>query len=470
MRLRFAAALLALTSAFPARAQDGWRFAPEETITFAEADSMASPYLAALDAEGALWVISSPEERVYPNLAINALYRARPGERTFTRVYDFGGAGVRSATGITTVGTDIYVSARMRNPANSTDPYWPQTGIFRFVGGSGASPELYTAGTHGDYGSWFTGIAATPQGMLYAGRSWRPTITTYDFRPGSPTFGNSTVPAGDNSQAFDPFGELEPNGTSYIRAIALIPGADYDDLNTLVYTSRNASMFDDTAPFVGGVAIWVGGTQLDPSGYRAQRAVEPGGGLDFGPRHPNGIALDAAGHLYVANSTSRWAKVYEMAGPVAFELHDLPSATTTRPGEQDPAGAPFEEPSGIVVDAAGTAVWVLDRRAQAAFRFLSGAVHAEAEAPRAGRVRLDAVTPNPVSAEAEVVFALSQEADVRLAVYDALGREVIVLAEGAHAAGLHRVRLDARAFPGGVLFVRLTTPHASAVRALTVAR
>lgn len=69
---------------------------------------MASPYLAALDAEGALWVISSSEERVYPpNLAINALYRARPGERTFTRVYDFGGSGVRSATGITTVGTDI---------------------------------------------------------------------------------------------------------------------------------------------------------------------------------------------------------------------------------------------------------------------------------------------------------------------------------------------------------------------------
>lgn len=313
----------------------------------------------------------------------------------------------------------------MQNPANSTDPYWPQTGIFRFVGGSGASPALYAAGKHGDYGSWFTGIAATPQGMLYAGRSWRPTITTYDFRPGSPTFGNSTVPAGDNSQAFDPFGELEPNGTSYIRVIALIPGADYDDLNTLVYTSRNASMFDDTAPFVGGVAIWSGGTQLDPSGYRGQRAVEPGGGLDFGPRHPNGIALDDAGHLYVANSTSRWAKVYEMAGPIAFELHDLPSATTTRPGEQDPAGAPFEEPSGIVVDAAGTAAWVLDRRAQAAFRFLSGAVRAEPGAPRTGLVRLEAITPNPVSAEvsaeAQVAFALSQEADVRLAVYDALG-------------------------------------------------
>jgi hypothetical protein len=469
MRATATALLLALFAAAPLQAQDGpWSFLPDQTITFAEADSMASPYLAALDAEGSLWVISSAEERVYTNLAINALYRARPGERTFTRVFDFTQAGVRSTTGITTVGDDVYVSARMQNPANSVDPYWPQTGIFRFVEGGTAELQFFTDETHTDYGSWFTGIAATPEGMLYAGRSWRPTITTYDFRPGSETFGNSTVPAGDNSQAFDPFGELEPNGTSYIRAVALIPGADYSNPATPVYTSRNASMFEDTAPQVGGVGVWSGGTQADPSSYRAQRVFDPGGTMDFGPRHPNGIALDFAGLLYVANSTDRWAKAFEMVGPLAFEVYDLPSATTTRAGEQNSGGAPFEEPSGIAVDADRRHVWVLDRRAQAAFFFENLTTSsAEAGTGRGEAVRLEASYPNPFTEGARLKFHLAEASEVRLAVYDVLGREVAVLAEGMHPAGSHPVWLDGRALPAGLYLYRIVTPQGSASQTAT---
>jgi hypothetical protein len=470
-RLATALALLiglAVLPSQPLYAQAGWLFLQEATVGFAEADSMASPYLGTLDADGNLWVISSSEERVYTNLAINALYRARPGERTFTRVFDFTDAGVRSTTGITAVGNDIFVSTRLRNPANAVDPYWPYTAIFRFLGGSTEGMQFFSDETHSDYGSWFTGIAATEDGLIFAGRSWQPTIAVYDFRPGSATYGNTIGIAGDNSVPLDPFGALEPNGTSYIRAVALIPGADYGDPATPVYTSRNASMFEGTAPAVGGVAAWSGGVQTDPTGYRAERLFEPGGTVDFGPRHPNGIALDHNGRLYVANSTDRWAKVFTLVGPMALELHDLPSATTERPGEQHPDGAPFEEPSDVVLDGVNRTAWVLDRRAQAAFHFAAVFTSNEPAAEPGPGFRLEQSFPNPATASALIGFHLDEPTAVRLTLYDVLGRLVATLADDVYPAGGHHASFDAAGLPSGIYLYRLDTPQGSASHTMTL--
>ncbi|MCB2203489.1 VWA domain-containing protein [bacterium] len=63
--------------------------------------------------------------------------------------------------------------------------------------------------------------------------------------------------------------------------------------------------------------------------------------------------------------------------------------------------------------------------------------------------------PNPFNASVTIAFALREAADVRLAVYDALGRELRVLEDGARDAGLHRVRFDAQALPTGMYFYRL---------------
>ncbi len=78
--------------------------------------------------------------------------------------------------------------------------------------------------------------------------------------------------------------------------------------------------------------------------------------------------------------------------------------------------------------------------------------------------------PNPLAAAAEVRFGLPEPGAVRLAVFDALGREVARLAEGAHAAGWHSASLDAAALPSGAYVVRLTAgTHAEAI-AVTVLR
>jgi hypothetical protein len=67
-----------------------------------------------------------------------------------------------------------------------------------------------------------------------------------------------------------------------------------------------------------------------------------------------------------------------------------------------------------------------------------------------------ALWPNPFSGrdEATVALVVAERSDVRVAVYDVLGREVTVLHDGPLRAGEHRLRLDGQALPAGVYVVR----------------
>ena len=79
------------------------------------------------------------------------------------------------------------------------------------------------------------------------------------------------------------------------------------------------------------------------------------------------------------------------------------------------------------------------------------------------------VWPNPSAGRSHVAFGLAAAADVRVSVYDALGREVAVLAEGPRGPGRHTVALDGSALAPGVYAVRVSGPEAHAAR-FTVAR
>ncbi|MCU0412616.1 MAG: T9SS type A sorting domain-containing protein, partial [Bacteroidetes bacterium] len=50
---------------------------------------------------------------------------------------------------------------------------------------------------------------------------------------------------------------------------------------------------------------------------------------------------------------------------------------------------------------------------------------------------------------------VSQANDVRLQVFDFLGREVAVLVSGEQVAGRHAIRWEARSHPSGIYFCRL---------------
>jgi hypothetical protein len=66
--------------------------------------------------------------------------------------------------------------------------------------------------------------------------------------------------------------------------------------------------------------------------------------------------------------------------------------------------------------------------------------------------------PNPFNGQVVIPFALAQDDEVELAVYDVLGQRVAVLVEGWRTAGPHEVRWDVRAhesLASGVYFYRL---------------
>ncbi len=68
--------------------------------------------------------------------------------------------------------------------------------------------------------------------------------------------------------------------------------------------------------------------------------------------------------------------------------------------------------------------------------------------------RLSAPFPNPVRGRASLALALEQPQDVRVEVFDTLGRRVAGLQDGPLAAGDHTLALDAAGLPSGLYVVR----------------
>ncbi len=83
---------------------------------------------------------------------------------------------------------------------------------------------------------------------------------------------------------------------------------------------------------------------------------------------------------------------------------------------------------------------------------------------------LSSVYPNPMRDAATVAFALPEADAVRLVVYDVLGREVAVLADGVLDAGEHEVRFDGADLPSGVYVVRLNAGGQVQTQRVTVVR
>lgn len=68
---------------------------------------------------------------------------------------------------------------------------------------------------------------------------------------------------------------------------------------------------------------------------------------------------------------------------------------------------------------------------------------------------LDAAYPNPTTGTLAVPFLLSDEAYVRIALFDVLGRDVAVLADDFRNAGPHAVGFDGSTLPTRAYFYRL---------------
>ncbi len=72
--------------------------------------------------------------------------------------------------------------------------------------------------------------------------------------------------------------------------------------------------------------------------------------------------------------------------------------------------------------------------------------------------------PNPFNPSTTVSFELPQPTEVTVTVYDTMGRQRRVLAQGTMASGLHEVNFDASGLTSGTYFIRMTTPEGVQVR------
>ncbi len=70
-------------------------------------------------------------------------------------------------------------------------------------------------------------------------------------------------------------------------------------------------------------------------------------------------------------------------------------------------------------------------------------------------VRIDGAWPNPFADRTSIRFAIPDERDVRLDLFDTLGRQVATLADRTFEAGVHHVPLDASRLGAGVYFCRV---------------
>ncbi|MEW5844415.1 MAG: T9SS type A sorting domain-containing protein [Bacteroidota bacterium] len=65
--------------------------------------------------------------------------------------------------------------------------------------------------------------------------------------------------------------------------------------------------------------------------------------------------------------------------------------------------------------------------------------------------------PNPFNPTTKISFSLPLKSQIKLKVFDVLGREIQILADGVYEAGKHEVEFNAINLPSGVYFYNLTT-------------
>ncbi len=266
--------------------------------------------------------------------------------------------------------------------------------------------------------------------------------------------------------------------------------------------------------------------RIDPAGMVSTIAGSGVRGHLDGPAatarffEPQGIALDAAGNLYIADRAGNRIRKLTPAGVVSTYAGGAAGGYLDGPA----ATARFNAPIGVAVDGGSGDVYVSDRdnqrlrRIEAATGLVStvagtGAVGntdgpaltARFASPRGltlhrgslyvadlanHRVRRVAglplaaaggrpvvpgpaleVFPNPATGPVAVRYHLSQSGRVSMAVFDGLGRAVArPVAAGWRASGWHEARFETENLPAGLYYIQMTVTGKTITKRLALTR
>jgi len=451
-----------------------WSFVGK--ISFPTADSIAArPYLCTLDQNGRLYVISAKVDDIN---AHNAIYYANPGDTVFKKLidYDINGdsdtlkGNIGALRGITTLKSDLIVVASQPYPKTKPNTL---AAAYYYKNADTAQVERFGFNIAGSgYGSFINSAEMSKDSMLLAGIDFGTSIRWYNW---STMFkksarGSWNTPDTNNTSIFsnatEPGGP-QTSGLDLIRDVALVPGGDYFSKTVPLYTSRNSI---SGTQITGGIAVWKGGTQVQPINYTASRVSDFDGFLSFINYFPYGITLDTRGILWVAgvDSTRRWVKGFQVDGINALALYDLPSQNSS--DVTTPNGAPMLAPSDVAVTQNIGLAYVVDRYARCAWKFRNSAVGVEETAMHPTDFELNQNYPNPFNPSTVIVFSIPRATTVRLTITDVLGREVRRVLDGPLSAGRHTQIFNAESLPSGIYFYTLSTPSATSSRKMILTK
>ena len=243
--------------------------------------------------------------------------------------------------------------------------------------------------------------------------------------------------------------------------------ADFDGDNDLDLLSTGARVENGT---------WVDFARLYRNDAPAANAA---------PAAPGGLAATATADGVALS----WAPATDDATPAASLTYNLrvraaDGSDIVSPMSRPGGGRMLPEPGNVSLNTAwalaGLAPGAYTWSVQAVDNAFNGGPFADGGAFTVGAVASEpgvagaalavGVAPNPSAGAARVSVAPAAPGAVRVAVFDALGREVSVLHDGPLAAGAHALALDAARLPAGVYVVRATAAGVAASRTLTVAR
>ncbi|QOJ28304.1 MAG: T9SS type A sorting domain-containing protein [Ignavibacteriales bacterium] len=443
--------------------QAEWKYKGE--IAYPVADSLIEPFMVTTDVNGRLYLASS---KVTNSRAYNAILYADSGDTVFKMLINFDLNGdsdtlqgnVGAIRGITTIGTDVYINSNIPYPRTAPNTVAAQ---YRYPNGDTLLVEKFGFGLTGaGYGTYINGLAATKDTILMTGIPFGTSFRFYNFSYGVSTPARGSWVPMATTAPMEPGGP-HTGGVDVIRDVATVPGANYNLPETPFYTSRNSV---SSTQVTGGIAVWTGGDQLNPSSYTGTRVSDAAGELTFDRAIPYGITVDKNGILWVAgtDTSKRWVKGYTVLINFAQNMYELPSQND--PNNPNAEGAPMTGPSDVALSPDALTAYVADGGSGKVFRFKyeEPTVDVKEEITSVRAFALDQNYPNPFNPSTIISYSLPKETKVRVAVANAIGQEVAVLFEGTKSSGKHSHVFNAAGMTSGIYFYSITTPSGKLTR------
>jgi sugar lactone lactonase YvrE len=255
---------------------------------------------------------------------------------------------------VTPDGSTIYVAdssnhAIRRITLTGSDPTDPASWSVTTIAGTGVQGGDYSSPTPGNMATLNnpTGIALDPGGNVYFDEANGNRIRKLQYMGGGPTLASNWMVlliAGSTSAVNGTSGDTD--STNGLNATFNIPRGLACDLSGNVYV---ADEFNSRIRLVtpdGAVTTLAGGT----SGSAVKQGHVDGAGASAQFYNPEGIAVDRAGTVYVADTFGQWVRQISQAGNVTT------LAGTGTHGYVNGTGniAQFSYPAGIAVDTSGT--------------------------------------------------------------------------------------------------------------------